>query len=88
MRHGSVVVDGQRTRSLSTAGGIAIARVRDVDPSSPTVATDGWSFWKFVDADGEEKAVDALRARYLARGAGGGDHASRPQSARRARPGA
>ncbi|MBK6940309.1 MAG: hypothetical protein IPH13_08910 [Planctomycetes bacterium] len=64
---GSVVVDGQRTQSLSTAGGIAIARVRKVDPKSDSVATDGWAFWRFTDSDGSEKPIDALRVRYLDR---------------------
>ncbi|MBK6942611.1 MAG: type I restriction enzyme HsdR N-terminal domain-containing protein [Planctomycetes bacterium] len=83
---GSVIVDGQRTQSLSTAGGIAIARVRGVDPASDSVATDGWSFWRFVDSDQAERPIHALRERYLKRRGIGAGQIEGSSSAKRLRP--
>lgn len=85
---GSVTFNGQRLESPLAAGSMACARVRGVDPVSDPVATDGWSFWRFVDTNGTEKTIGALRERYLQRRGSPADHTPRSQSARRTRQGA
>ena len=64
---GTVTFQGESFKSLSTAGGVA--RLSAGGRSTPTrkiPQTNGWSFWQFTDADGQEKPIDALRQRFLA----------------------
>ena len=64
---GTVTFQGESFKSLSTAGGVA--RLSAGWRSTPTrkiPQTNGWSFWQFTDADGQEKPIDALRQRFLA----------------------
>ena len=53
---GSLVVEGQSVRTPSAAACRATG----------WKAMDGWSFWRFRDADGTEKTIDHLRQRFLA----------------------
>ena len=58
---GSVVWRDQTYASLSRAGGYAIGGVNGRDANE---SVDGWIFWRFRDADGQLKRLDALRRRY------------------------
>ena len=60
---GSVTFQGKSFRSLSAASQAAqiAASVTRKSPSS-----NGWTFWKFTDADGQVKSIDVLRQQYLA----------------------
>ena len=58
---------GESYTSLSTAGGVArVAAGATPLPGRKVAATDGWNFWRFTDADGQEQPINVLRQRYLA----------------------
>lgn len=53
---GSVEFNGQRFDSCSTAASVARGTVVGGNP-----ATNGWTFWKYTDADGKPRQLDYLR---------------------------
>ena len=64
---GSVTFQGGAFRSFSTAASAArVAGGYSLKPGRTSPATNGWNFWRFTDADGQDKRLDALRQRYLA----------------------
>lgn len=65
-KDGFVLLAGKRHTSLSIAGGIIRAAVSGKPAGGvPYRHVNGWTFWKFKDADGEKKPVDTLRERYI-----------------------
>jgi hypothetical protein len=60
-RGGTVEFGVQRFDSCSTAGSYARGSIVGGRP-----ATNGWSFWRFVDADGSTHNLDFVRQSYLA----------------------
>lgn len=65
---GTVSVGGERFDSLSTAGGMARKSVIGSPPGRPYPQTNGWTFWKFTDAEtGMQIEIDVLRKKYLRR---------------------
>lgn len=63
-KDGFVLLDGKRHTSLSVAGGIVRATVSGKPADGlPYRRVNGWTFWKFRDADGQTKSVDELRKR-------------------------
>jgi len=64
---GNVTWNGAKYDSLSMAGGIARKSIVGAPPGRDYPPTNGWTFWRFRDADGRLAFVDALRQRYLAR---------------------
>lgn len=66
-KDGFVLMDGKRHTSLSIAGGIVRAAVSGKpDDGLPYRRVNGWTFWRFKDADGQSRPVDELRKRYEA----------------------
>lgn len=63
---GSVSVDAERVPTLSTAGDLARTKVLMTQGEKATVTTNGWVFWRFVDAEGKTTAVNGLRRRFVA----------------------
>lgn len=59
---GTVAFNREVFNSLSMAG--RAARVSVIGPAHPA-NTNGWTFWKFRDSDGQLKEIDVLRQRYL-----------------------
>jgi len=64
---GRVQVGDEVFDSLSVAAGVARAAVRGAPPGRKYPQTNGWTFWRFRDDDGEWKEMDVLRQRYLER---------------------
>ena len=64
---GSVTWNGATYDSLSIAGGMARKSIVGAPPGREYPPTNGWTFWRFRDADGRLASVDALRQRYFAR---------------------
>jgi hypothetical protein len=64
---GNVTWNGTPYDSLSTAGGMARKSVIGAPPGREYPQTNGWTFWRFRDADGHPVFVDVLRQRYVAR---------------------
>jgi len=62
---GRVTYDGKTFDSLSVAAGVARASVIGAPPGRKYPQTNGWTFWRFKDADGELKPVDCLRQRHF-----------------------
>ena len=62
---GSVTFQEKRFRSLSMAGRAARIAAGFRGKNSNT---NGWDFWRFIDADGEVRKIDFLRKRLRARG--------------------
>ena len=62
---GSVTWDGTRYESLSLAGGMARKSIVGAPPGREYPPTNGWTFWRFRDADGHLAFVDVLRQRYV-----------------------
>lgn len=62
---GSIVFQEERFRSVSMAG--QAARIA-AGFSGKNSNTNGWDFWRFIDADGQVKKIDVLRKRLEARG--------------------
>jgi len=64
-KDGFILMDGKRHTSLSVAGGIVRAKVSGKPADGlPYRRANGWTFWKFVDEDGQVKKIDILRARH------------------------
>jgi hypothetical protein len=61
---GQVSCLGQRYGTLSAAGGVARASVPGAPTGRPFPQTNGWTFWRYRDADGILKPIDELRERY------------------------
>jgi Restriction Enzyme Adenine Methylase Associated len=59
----TVVFDGRPCTSLSTAAAMARASVIGRRPDGRDRATNGWTFWRTRDADGNLMPVDRLRGR-------------------------
>jgi Restriction Enzyme Adenine Methylase Associated len=66
-RDGQVTCLGQSYDSLSTAGGVARASVSGSPTDRKIPQTNGWTFWRFRDADGRLKPLDELRQQYRLR---------------------
>jgi len=62
---GLISFGGERFNSLSTAAGMARASIRGAPPGRRFPQTNGWTFWKFIDADGKNREIDELRQRFL-----------------------
>jgi hypothetical protein len=62
---GGVSFEGRVYPSLSTAAGMARASVRGAPPGREYPQTNGWTFWKFVDGQGEVREIDVLRRQLL-----------------------
>lgn len=60
---GQVSFQGKRYESLSTAAGVARVSVAGPFPDREYPQTNGWTFWRFRDSDGENRELDALRRR-------------------------
>ncbi len=65
---GRVSWQGREYDSLSTAAGAARASIIGSRPGRKYPQTNGWTFWEFVDADGQRKPLDVLRQRYHSHG--------------------
>jgi hypothetical protein len=65
---GRVTYDGKTFDSLSIAAGVARASVIGAPPGRKYPQTNGWTFWRFKDANGELKPVDCLRQRHFQSG--------------------
>lgn len=62
---GQVSFGGARYESLSTAAGRARRSVLGPDPGGrPYPQTNGWTFWRFQDVEGQWRELDVLRQRY------------------------
>lgn len=60
----TVLFDGETYKSLSTAAGMARATVRRPPPGRKYPQTNGWTFWKFREAEtGRLCSMDVLRKR-------------------------
>jgi hypothetical protein len=64
---GQITCLGETYDSLSMAAGVARASVIGVRPGRKFPPTNGWTFWKFQNADGELKEIDYLRQEYRKR---------------------
>jgi predicted type IV restriction endonuclease len=62
-----VEFQGKRYTSLSLAGAIARATVIGNREDGGPPSTNGWTFWKYTNAAGEEKEIDAARVAYTER---------------------
>lgn len=65
---GRVTYDRKAFDSLSVAAGVARATVIGAPPGRKYPQTNGWTFWRFKDADGQLKPVDCLRQRHFQSG--------------------
>ncbi len=61
---GRVSWQGQDFESLSTAAGMARASIIGIPVGRKYPQTNGWTFWQFIDADGQARPLDVLRQRY------------------------
>lgn len=64
---GQIMLDGKTYDSLSTAGGVARATVISPPPGRKMPSTNGWTWWKFRDEQGQLVPLDVLRKRGEAR---------------------
>jgi hypothetical protein len=64
---GNVTWNGTAYDSLSVAGGMARKSIVGAPPGREYPPTNGWTFWRFRDADGRLAFVDVLRQRCSAR---------------------
>jgi hypothetical protein len=62
---GRISFDGELYDSLSTAAGMARASLRPPPSGRRYPQTNGWTFWKFRDSDGQMREMAALRQRFL-----------------------
>lgn len=69
---GRIICLGQAYDSISTSAGMARASVTGVPSGKRFPSTNGWTFWRFRDSDGELKSLDELRQRYLRSGVSSG----------------
>ncbi len=58
---GTVTWNGAAYGSLSTAGGMALKSIVGAPPGREYPSTNGWTFWRFRDADGRLAFLDVLR---------------------------
>ncbi len=66
-KDGFVLMDDKRHTSLSIAGGIVRATVSGKpDDGLPYRRANGWTFWRFTDADGQTRPIDELRKKFKA----------------------
>nr|WP_298522519.1 hypothetical protein [uncultured Halomonas sp.] len=64
---GFVLMNGKRHTSLSIAGGVVRATVSGKpDDGLPYRRVNGWTFWRYIDEDGQTKPLDNLRKKYKA----------------------
>ncbi len=63
-REGRFCWQGQDFDSPSTAAGVARASIVGIPPGRKYPQTNGWTFWQFLDDDGQIKPLDVLRQRY------------------------
>ena len=56
-----IVFDGQAYDSVSTAGGMARKSVVGSPPGRDYPQTNGWTFWRYLRADGSLGSLDELR---------------------------
>jgi hypothetical protein len=66
-RDGRVTCLGQTFDSLSTAGGVARASVIGTPADRKYPQTNGWTFWRMKDGNGQIVEVDAARREFLRR---------------------
>jgi len=62
---GRIAFNGRAYNSLSLAAAAARAEVIGVPPGRKYPQTNGWTFWHFVDKDGQLRPMSALRVRYV-----------------------
>ena len=62
----TVTWNGTTYDSLSIAGGMARKSIVGAPPGREYPQTNGWTFWRFRDTDGNLAFVDALRQRHFA----------------------
>lgn len=63
---GRVRVGSEVYNSLSIAGGAARVSVKGPPADGRSYyQTNGWTFWEYVDANGKQRPMEALRKRYL-----------------------
>lgn len=72
-RDGSVVVGKDTYDSLSMAAGAARATVIGLRDNGRLPATNGWSFWRFVDVAGKERDLASVREELPNQGQARGD---------------
>ncbi len=60
---GRVTYNEETFDSLSVAAGMARAAVIGAPAGRKYPQTNGWTFWRFKDADGQWKLMDSLRQR-------------------------
>lgn len=64
-KDGFVLLEGKRYTSLSIAGGIVRALVSGKpNDGLPYRRVNGWSFWRYIDSNGEENRIQFLREVY------------------------
>ncbi len=63
----TVTWNDTRYDSLSTAAGMARKSVVGAPPGREYPQTNGWTFWRFRDADGRLVVIDVLRQRHVGR---------------------
>jgi hypothetical protein len=63
---GNVTWSGATWDSLSTAAGMARKSIVGAPPGRGYPQTNGWTFWRFLDSDGEWVPIDVLRRRRYA----------------------
>jgi len=65
-KDGTVVFDGKRYNSLSTAASMARKSIIGTSSGKRYPQTNGWTFWKFRDAEtGKSSDLNSIRQRYL-----------------------
>ena len=62
---GSVTFQGHSFSSLSTAGGMARKSIIGAPPGRDYPQTNGWTFWRYRDEQGQLHKIDALRQQFL-----------------------
>jgi predicted type IV restriction endonuclease len=63
---GRVECQGQLFDSVSMAAGVARASLRGAPAGRRYLPTNGWTFWRFQDEDGQLVELEMLRKRYIA----------------------
>lgn len=66
----TVTWNGSRYDSLSAAAGMARTSIIGAPPGKAYPQTNGWTFWRFRDADGSLVPLDVLRQRHFGQQAG------------------
>ena len=61
-KDGFIIFEGKRYTSLSVAAGIICAKLSgEPKDGLPYRRINGWTFWRYIDSDGNRKKVDELR---------------------------